>query len=395
MNGNVAVTYNYLFDYIAEAYNPNATSKRYIPMWGMLKPRNGITLNPEGTDDDKFINIGDIYMLRSMAKIEVELGSGVVNDYVIMGATLNKYNQKGNLLPAKFEAKSDDGTTTYSYFNASSTSDFETEGCINAYSSTVAPTNGLAFNVVNEGKSCVIYVPEYSANTKDLEINLLVATKDAPTTSISGELKNEGTFNLDRTSLVRNHWYKCTVNKIDYNTGFDLTLAVAPWVPNEDVLDYTKNTVGYSVGTKPWNDDTQFDEKDPTIVLLETGVNVAPASYKFTLQTPKNAEWRAVLEGEQIRFHTGEGFSGEILGDDDTSKTIHGFTSSDNSGVIITLGVKAEDSNMSGQFSARLRFYVNLNNKWYEIDLVDGNESTTDGDGLNHWTIKHLKSSLG
>ena len=374
VNGNLAVTQNYIFDYIASAYNASVSNKKYIPMWGMLRPASGILLN-ESTDDT-FTPIGDIYMLRSLAKIEVLMAA---NDFTLEGAKLNKYNTKAKLLPSK---------PTNGYFSATSTSDYDTENCMNDEVSAV--TSELSFFETSTG-SYVIYVPEYNNDSKDIEITLDIA-KDG--ISISGDLDSKGKFKLATSSIVRNHWYKCTVNSVDYNTGFDLTLAVAPWAENVDVLDYTENTVTYNINsTSPWSEFDAYDNTNPQVVLLKTGINVAPAKYMFTLLTPKNAEWRAVLEGEHIEFETGEGYSGELLGGENVSKQIiHGFTSSDNTGTVITLGVKADNSNMDGQFSARLRFYVNLGNKWYEIDLIDGNESTTNGGGLNHWTIKHLKS---
>ena len=78
VNGNIAITQNYIFDYIADNYRPVVNSSTttygsYIPMWGMLK--TDISLN-----ESTFTEIGDIYMLRSMAKIEVELGADEDDD---------------------------------------------------------------------------------------------------------------------------------------------------------------------------------------------------------------------------------------------------------------------------------------------------------------------------
>lgn len=358
------------------------------PMWGVSTISNQPVIKGWG------IELDPIYVLRSLAKIEVDLSQSLKDaGYTLDAVTLTKHNTKGYCLPSGYYTTINGQTTI-----AEKTEDLDQEGVLHAYSSVT--TKALGFTG-SSNNGYIVYVPEYEMQGSEEDPTLRLTLKKGTETILIGEADPVLYFkNYDKTTgkptdeifnIVRNHWYQYSITGV--SNGLDLTLAVVPWVPNDDVLDYTENTVRYSVGT--WSDNIQYDEKDPTIVLLETGVNVAPASYQFTLQTPKNAEWRAVLEGEQIRFHTGAGFSGEILGDDDTSKTIHGFTSSDNSGVNITLGVKAEDSNMSGQFSARLRFYVNLNNKWYEIDLVDGNESTTGGDGLNHWTIKHLKSSLG
>lgn len=210
VNGNLAVTQNYLFDYIAENYRPivtgNTTSyNSYIPMWGMLK--TDLPLYADRTAASA-ADVGKIYMLRSLAKIEVVLGDAVDEDYVIMGATLNKYNQQGYLLPAKYPS-STNGVAD-SYFNANSTSVFNTETCINAYSS-IAPTGNLAFNVADDNKSCVIYVPEYVADLQGaLIISLDFGSNDVKTFT-HGEYSG-GKYNNKPWNVIRNHSYKYTVS---------------------------------------------------------------------------------------------------------------------------------------------------------------------------------------
>ena len=275
INGNVAVTYNYLFDYIADNYRPNESgmATSYIPMWGMLK--TDIPLNPEGTEDDDFAEIDDIYMLRSMAKIEVVLDAeSVPNDYTITGATLNKYNQKGYLLPAKYPS-STNGVAA-SYFNATSTSYFDTETCINAYASTV--TNSLAFNLASDKRSCVIYVPEYAVNgsTSDLSINLQISRG---TTPISDNLNSKGTFTLNQTQLVRNHWYRCTVKTI--SDGFDLTVQAMPWTKQSVSMSFT-DIVTYNV--TGWTSGTTGDiDEENNLVYMTKG---KAAEFIFRIVTP-------------------------------------------------------------------------------------------------------------
>ena len=382
----------------AATFNHNVS---YIPMWGI------------GTYEIDLIQqlIVDldepIYMLRSMAKIEVTLNQTVYAEgYRITSATLNKYNTQGYVVPTLPVTTGDNPVVDWS--KLTNTTSLSTANVFREYdrlAGTASSPTPKSFAESEAGKSYVIYVPEYD-NENELTITLGLTHNSTPivkegttpyTISLNEYKLNDTTGKSEPDTekpldLVRNHWYKYTINSI--SDGMNITLAVAPWEEKNDVLDYTENTVTYNINsTSPWSDLSDYDNTNPQVVLLKTGINVDPAKYMFTLLTPKNAEWRAVLEGEHIEFETGEGYSGELLGGENVSKQIiHGFTSSDNTGTVITLGVKADNSNMDGQFSARLRFYVNLGNKWYEIDLVDGNESTSNGGGLNHWTIKHLKS---
>ena len=377
VNGNLAITQNYIFDYIAGAYSASAQNKKYIPMWGMLKPTGGIPLN-ESTDVVSFTAIGNIYMLRSLAKIEVVMGDGIDPGYTFTGATLGKYNKKGNLLPAV-----PSGST---YLSQTSTSVFHTENCKNPVSSS--DNTPLAFEVANGGRSCVLYVPEYSSSSKDLNINLQISKNGTP---ISDNLEQKGTFTLNSTDLVRNHWYKCTVNSVDYNTGFDLTLAVAPWQVNEDVLDYTQHTASISVTSETgvtlgWVEDTYIEDDDNNTIITLNGANTA--IFKVKINTPTNAEWKAVLEDPNDIFefntNTSDGFSGSPQGE----KNIYGFN--DVVGGVVTIGVKSKDASVVGTYSAVLRMYVNVGTKWVQVDLVDANIANK----ISVYTIKHVKAQV-
>ena len=369
VNGNIAITQNYIFDYIADNYRPvvnasTTTYGSYIPMWGMLK--TDISLN-----ESTFTEIGDIYMLRSMAKIEVELGADVDDDYVIIGASLNKYNQQGYLLPAKYPAN---GTGTASYFNATSTSSFDTEDCMNPYSSVDDDTS-LYFNVVDDGKSCVVYLPEYNSSTKDLRINLQIATTDAPTVSISEDLKDEATFTLDRTALIRNHWYKCTIKSIDYNNG--LECVVQDWNWQQEKLEYEdfvsveeKINVIESAGTQTnAAGGTHVKMKSKTLVYGNESATkqIYMVQLKFKIQTPTGYQWRAsLIQDDMTRiFYFAE--TSKIVSDGKTTYPISvnadgnlttSLTVSGQVGEEAVLTIVSEELNLINTVTARLQIMV-------------------------------------
>ena len=334
VNGNLAITQNYIFDYIAGAYSASAQNKKYIPMWGMLKPTGGIPLN-ESTDVVSFTAIGNIYMLRSLAKIEVVMGDGIDPGYTFTGATLGKYNKKGNLLPAV-----PSGST---YLSQTSTSVFHTENCKNPVSSS--DNTPLAFEVANGGRSCVLYVPEYSSSSKDLNINLQISKNGTP---ISDNLEQKGTFTLNSTDLVRNHWYKCTVNQINDGYSMDLTCVVQDWTLVEEFWDYSDQATHSDNGELVFGNlvDGEFvpyDELSEEIVTYGDDLHCS-----FQLQTPINATWHAefiTVSGDQNAF--------VFVTENGTSSTVSGEV-----GTPAMLVIRPANATISQNNSALLRISV-------------------------------------
>ena len=290
VNGNLAITQNYIFDYIADNYRPaNNQATSYIPMWGMLN--TAIPLNESA--DDTFTPIGDIYMLRSLAKIEVVMGSGIDAGYTFTGATLGKYNKQGNLLPS--------APANSTYLAQSSTSVFNTENCKNPVSSI--DENGVSFNVSSNGKSCVLYVPEYSSSTADLQINLQISKNG---TSISDKLQSKGTFTLNATDLVRNHWYKCTVNEINDGYKMDLSFVVQDWTVVEESWDFTDQVSLNQDGELMFgklDNNGEFVAND--VQTGEVVTNGEDLYCQFGIATPTGAIWRAefiTVSGDKSDF---------------------------------------------------------------------------------------------
>ena len=296
VNGNLITTQNCLFDYIAENYRPNGnTATSYIPMWGILKPEGGITLN-ESTDDT-FTPIGDIYMLRSLAKIEVNLASTLDANYKITSATLNKHNQAAYLLPSV--------PSNSTYFEQENTSAFYTEACINPASR--ANGANLSFNRKSD-RQWFIYVPEYD-NDGSLQIALGLAngnkdiTNAVPSNIIYLNEYSEGEKTDTPIEIVRNHWYQYTINTISDGIGATLKVKVADWDTDEESWNYKEQPSVETGGKMTWLD-KQENEEDKEFTVAIEGTNVfvpiatkeKPAVCKFRISTPVGATWYATFE---------------------------------------------------------------------------------------------------
>ena len=299
INGNLAVTQNYIFDYIAANYRPNANGEAdsYIPMWGMLK--TDIPLHEDrataSTAASQTSNAVKIYMLRSMAKIEVNLASTVGDTYKITSAKLNKYNQAAYLLPSV-----PSGST---YFAQESTSAFNTESCINAASRAIEAE--LIFNKVNDRK-WIVYVPEYDNDgTMNIILGLENNGKDITTAVKSNIIKlntySDGKATTTPVDIVRNHCYQYNIKTVNDGTELELDMKVDPWGYVEESMNYTEHPS--SSNQMSWADGTEYDDEDETgstVLLNNNYYNAAVCT--FALETPVGGTWYASLEGDSDAF---------------------------------------------------------------------------------------------
>ena len=246
-----------------------------IPMWGVKTIKN-FSLTPGGIKD-----FGRIDLLRAMAKIEVVLGSEVIaGKYTISEAGLGKYNTVGYWAPNN----SGDYETT---------SDFYTQNenhCYPAGYMNVAVSSGtlgLPFEVASDNKSCIIYVPEYDYVDEgdDVKIHLLFNKSE----SESVQLESFGVFSLKDQDLVRNHWYKYTINRINEGAELDVTCQVQPWELQQQVIDYTSEPAAAEGGKIRWIGATPDASNQ---VALNSNLE---AQCTFTLNSPLGYQWVASL----------------------------------------------------------------------------------------------------
>ena len=194
-----------------------------IPMWG-VKTIENFSLTPGGIKD-----LGPIYLLRAMSKIEVTLHDDLVKEgYKLEGAYLGKYKENGNI-------------RLNGYNDIDNTLNIETINSFNEYTeqnstSKVAQSGGLDFISVNDNTYC-IYVPECSNYTKSdlIQIKLLKEEGQGENKKIDYILKDNTfpSFPMNITNLVRNHLYRYTIKSVNINTEVDVTLQyqVMEWTP--------------------------------------------------------------------------------------------------------------------------------------------------------------------
>ena len=197
--------------------------RKCIPMWG-VKTIDNFSLTPGGIKD-----LGPIYLLRAMSKIEVTLHDDLVKEgYKLEGAYLGKYKENGNI-------------RLNGYNDIDNTLNIETINSFNEYTeqnstSKVAQSGGLDFISVNDYTYC-IYVPECSNYTENdlIQIKLLKEEGQGENKKIDYILKDNTfpSFPMNITNLVRNHLYRYTIKSVNINTEVDVTLQyqVMEWTP--------------------------------------------------------------------------------------------------------------------------------------------------------------------
>ena len=189
-----------------------------IPMWGV----HTITANLSLTSGTCVDLPEPIYLLRAMAKVEVNLGSNAISEgFSIDGVEMQKYNSLGNLEP-----------NTVANANGINTADYHNEACINA-----APAGnvvGIPLDFIKIGENrFIIYVPEFKIgadanfNTDD---NMLIRVKIVQgEDEIWASLKNGGAFPIG--DLVRNYYYIYSIDRVNINVNVisDFTYQVIDW----------------------------------------------------------------------------------------------------------------------------------------------------------------------
>lgn len=193
-----------------------------IPMWG-VKTLTNITIVP-GVQKD----LGTIYLLRSMAKVEVTL-DGAVTNFTLADVSFNRYNQTGYCLPKGHDTATD-------------TKVLDLEDCLRIPTQT--PSSTLAFRPdESNNRRFYIYVPEFEnvgVATTDAQSSLSVtlrpteATEQAKAYTIN--FVNYGTDGKPTDTamnIVRNHLYRFNIKSVTVDDSgkikTDIYTSVNPW----------------------------------------------------------------------------------------------------------------------------------------------------------------------
>lgn len=140
LNGKVMVFANMGENFSASSSNQDGLTYgkdvEAIPMWG-VKTLTSITIVP-GVQKD----LGTIYLLRSMAKVEVTL-DGAVTNFTLAGVSFNRYNQTGYCLPKGHDTATD-------------TKVLDLEDCLRIPTQT--PSSTLAFRPDESNNQALLYL---------------------------------------------------------------------------------------------------------------------------------------------------------------------------------------------------------------------------------------------
>ena len=193
--------------------------RKCIPMWG-VKTIDNFSLTPGGIKD-----LGPIYLLRAMSKIEVTLCEDLVSEgYKLEGVNLQKYKENGDIRPNGYD-------------EIDNTLNIETIDSFNEYTaqnstSKVAESSGLSFFKIDD-YTYWIYVPECSDYATGDLIQVVLTKGEGENKEYILMDSNFPSFPMNITNLVRNHLYRYTIKSVNINTEVDVTLQyqVMEWTP--------------------------------------------------------------------------------------------------------------------------------------------------------------------
>lgn len=186
-----------------------------IPMWG-IATFTGVDLRKSTSVDDAAKLQEPIYMLRSMAKIEVSLSKeSIAAGYTLTSATLNKAMKNGIVMP---KLRMPDAT-------AASIKDLVATtalGIDEVFNPSTGETQANA-TFTGSDNTFYIYVPEYDVATEDDALQITLGFGDGNPKSFKHGSYSGGAYSKTPWDVVRNHYYKYEVT---VNSGEDLEIII-------------------------------------------------------------------------------------------------------------------------------------------------------------------------
>lgn len=183
-----------------------------IPMWGVH------TVNFTQLEGGRQYDAGAIWLLRAMAKVEIEIDKEISTPNVI--AALNSVavsgsNTVGWVLPGKWSGV---GETTELRFDDTMRIPVQTTSTLAAVSSDKSDESKITF-----------YMPETDNSAGRVVMTLsYVANGTEKTGSISFAEYNDGEATGQYYHIVRNHLYRFAVNQNGENASFRIRYTVCP-----------------------------------------------------------------------------------------------------------------------------------------------------------------------
>ena len=205
-------------DVLGQFYSFNPSAPTYIPMWGVRSVSFAAT---PGTQQQ----LDDVYMLRAVAKVTVQLDETIMKDWTIESITMNRWNNKGYCLPSWVDDLNDTQDLT---FNQSE----------NVYNATdVLQTTPLDFTAATASTASKnLYLPEYDNTSTGVTPATISVKLRKPDGTSEGQTYTLQFVKYDDKDvptgtpydIVRNHWYKYTIYKNTERT-LSVKLTVRKW----------------------------------------------------------------------------------------------------------------------------------------------------------------------
>lgn len=189
-----------------------------IPMWGVRQ------VDMSGLLENSVKSLGTISLLRAVAKVEVVVDDVLAAECTLEGATINYHNRTGYVLPTGWNS-------------VAATEELDRDGCIRPYRSLHTSPHSLTEQT--EGKSFVIYLPEYDNHLfadyeAKVSVNILYnGTHMSFEDALQFKRYVNGYATGESSNIVRNTIYRFRITKVNAG-GLELDYEVADWHRSDD-----------------------------------------------------------------------------------------------------------------------------------------------------------------
>lgn len=251
---------SHLSDYTS--WNLSGYDYARVPMWGVQNMTLKVRLGEEGVLESS----GEIYLLRSIAKVKVSLGEELskyvkITDHVSSdaesGAVLNYSRQYGYMAPSYANVLSCAGAPDINTWNSSG-KDWNGTKYVDVNVNTLGEAGTFKAPMFKDADgSCYIYLPEqmigeafmslqfqftdtsFSQPSQPVTVNKILHFADYNRAAVAAGKTDtpltEDELEPYRFPVMRNHYYIYTVTKLD---PFELKFEVCPWMYRETDIDF-------------------------------------------------------------------------------------------------------------------------------------------------------------
>ena len=300
--------FNFTFKELSDnsSWVPSINKKQAIPMFGITEDVDlqfAIDMAKYG-DEPSF----SVYMLRSLAKIEIVDMVPNVESANIANCVLTTYNTSGRFIP-DISGKNSDWSIPASQIEEPSIPN-EVATSTNLLFVKDVKTVRTQGATADEEKDCfVVYIPEMEINPTDspvIQVKLAGSEQIYPIT-LSGYENGKPKPGTEYTSLLRNHNYRFDIISVG-STELDF-LVQTPW-QKEDAgeWEYADLKIGFESGKEfTWD----FSNYDPETKLPKFESGQLPEQERmviitqddwlegtFKLVSPSQAKWTISLYGD-------------------------------------------------------------------------------------------------